>query len=111
MSLKKKEYKVDAHAKKAALFFLACKANLATRLSIPAAMRTKGYLDVKAVDRIFAQQVHYCSPKNKVEITLRAETVAVAAMLALSNMMNAMRSFLAKKRPFWWFLLLPWGGR
>ena len=39
MSSKRKEYKVDARAKKAALFFLACEPNPVTRLSIPAAMR------------------------------------------------------------------------
>jgi hypothetical protein len=50
MSLKWKEYKVDDHAKRAALFFLACKANPATRLSIPTAMRAIGYLDVGAID-------------------------------------------------------------
>ncbi len=48
MSSKRKEYKVDDSAQKAALLFLACKANPDTRLSIPAAMRAKGYLDVEA---------------------------------------------------------------
>jgi hypothetical protein len=37
-------------AEKAARFFIACKANFATKLSIPAAMRAKVYLDVEAVD-------------------------------------------------------------
>ena len=50
MSSKRKEYKVDARAKKAALFFLACDPNPVTRLSIPAAMRAKGYSDSEAVD-------------------------------------------------------------
>jgi hypothetical protein len=50
MSLKRKEYEVNDCARKAALVFLACEANPATRLSIPTAMRAKGYLDVKAVD-------------------------------------------------------------
>jgi hypothetical protein len=50
MSFKRKEYKVNDRAKKAALFFLAYKANLATRFSIFAAMRVKGYLDVKTID-------------------------------------------------------------
>ncbi len=73
-------------AEKAAHFFIACKANFATRLSIPAAMRAKVYSDVEAVDQILAQQVHHKAPKNKVENTPRAETVATAAaMLALSN--------------------------
>jgi hypothetical protein len=51
MSSKRKEYKVDDRAKKAALLFLACEANPDTRLSIPAAMRAKGYLDVQAAGR------------------------------------------------------------
>jgi len=49
MSSKRKEYKVHDRAKKAALFFLACEANPATRLSIPAAVRAKGYSDVDAI--------------------------------------------------------------
>jgi hypothetical protein len=57
MSSKRKEYKVDAHAKKAALFFLACEPNPVTRLSIPAAMRAKGCTDVEAADQILIQQV------------------------------------------------------
>ena len=48
MSSKRKEYKVDARAKKAALFFLACEPNPVTRLTIPAAMRAKGYSDSEA---------------------------------------------------------------
>jgi hypothetical protein len=43
MFSKRREYKVDDHAKKAAIFFQACEANHDTRLSIPAAMRAKGY--------------------------------------------------------------------
>jgi hypothetical protein len=58
MSSKRKEHKVNDRAKKEALFFLVCKANPATRLSIPAAMRAKGYLDVKAADQILAQLMY-----------------------------------------------------
>jgi hypothetical protein len=50
MSPKRKECKVNGRAKKAALFLLGCEKNPATRLSIPAAMRAKGFLDVKAID-------------------------------------------------------------
>jgi hypothetical protein len=57
MSLKRKEYKVDGRAKKAALLFLACEANPDTRLSIPAAMRAKGYSDVEAANRILVKHV------------------------------------------------------
>ncbi len=45
-------------------------------------------LYVDAMDWIVAQQVHHKSQKNKVKNTSRAETVATAAMLALSNMTN-----------------------
>ena len=55
---------MDCCTKKAALFFLACEANPATRLSIPAAMRAKGYLDVEAADRILVQQVRRESQKK-----------------------------------------------
>jgi hypothetical protein len=43
------------------------------------------------MDQIVAQQVRRKSQKNKVENTPCAETVAVAAMLALSNTTNAVR--------------------
>jgi hypothetical protein len=39
----KEEYKVDDHAEKAVRFFVACKANVATRLSIPTTMKVKGF--------------------------------------------------------------------
>jgi len=48
MSSKRKEYKVDARANQATLFFLACDPNPVTRLSIFAAMRAKGYSDAEA---------------------------------------------------------------
>ena len=99
MSSKRKEYKVDDRATKAALFFLACEANPATRLSIPAATRAKGYSDVDAMNRILIQQVRRESPKNKAENSPRPETVAAAAMLALLNKTNAVGSVLARISP------------
>ena len=98
-SSKRKEYKVDDRAKKAALFFLACEANPATRFSIPAAMRARGYSDVDVMNRILIQQVHRESQKNKAGNSPRPETVAAAAMLALSNKTNAMGSVLARISP------------
>jgi hypothetical protein len=86
----KKEGVSTRCAEKAASFFITCEANLATRLSIPAAMRVKVYLDVEAVDRILAKQVRRESQKNKFKNTPCPETVAMAAaMLALSNRTNA----------------------
>ncbi len=78
MSSKRKEYKVDARTKKAALFFLACETNPATRLSIPEAMRAKGYTDDKAADRILVQQVRRESQKNKSNDSNRQEAIAAA---------------------------------
>jgi hypothetical protein len=86
MSSKRKEYKVDARAKKAALFFLACEPNPVTRLSIPAAMRAKGYSDAEAADRILVQQVRRESQKNKTnETPCRPESAAASSLLALAT--------------------------
>ena len=85
MSSKRKEYKVDARAKKAALFFLACEPNPVTRLSIPAAMRAKGYSDSEAADRILVQQVCRESQKNKSNDTSRPESAAASSLLALAT--------------------------
>ena len=85
MSLKRREYHVDCRAKKAALFFLACEANPATRLSIPAAMRAKGYLDVEAMDRILVQQVRRESQKKAPKDPPRPESAAASSLLALAT--------------------------
>ena len=53
------------YLKKAAHFFLAFKANSATRVTIHAAMKAKGYLDVEAANRVLVQQVQYKAPKTK----------------------------------------------
>ncbi len=50
MSSKRREYHVDCCAKKAAIFFLACEPNPATRVKIPDAMRIKGYSPSKAAN-------------------------------------------------------------
>ncbi len=39
MTLKRREYHVDCRVKKAAIFFVACEQNPATRVKIPNAMR------------------------------------------------------------------------
>jgi hypothetical protein len=97
MSSKRREYKVDDRAKKAAVFFLfrACEANPDTRLSIPAAMRAKGYLDVKAADRILVQQVRHESQKKTPKDTPRPKPVAASSLLALSTTANVRRAALA----------------
>jgi hypothetical protein len=82
MSSKRKEYKVTITLRRPHASLLhAIKANAATRLSIPAAMRAKGF---KCQDH----GSNFCPVEN----TSRAETgVAAAAMLALSNMTKAVR--------------------
>jgi hypothetical protein len=50
MSLTRKEHNVDARAKGAASFFVACSVNSAMTVKIPAVMRAKGYSDTKAFD-------------------------------------------------------------
>jgi hypothetical protein len=93
MSSKRKEYKVvDARAKKAALFFLACDPNPVTRLSIPAAMRAKGYSDAEAADQILVQQVRRESPKNISNDTSCPESVAASSLLALATVATAVSS-------------------
>ena len=95
MSSKRKEYKVDARAKKAALFFLACEPIPVMRLSIPAAMRTKGYSDSEAADQILVQQVRRESQKNKSNDTPRPESAAASSLLALATAATAASSRLA----------------
>jgi hypothetical protein len=85
MSSKRREYHVDCRAKKAALFFLACEANPATKLSIPAAMRAKGYSDVEAADRILVQQVCRESQKKAPKDTPCPESAAASSLLALAT--------------------------
>jgi hypothetical protein len=94
MSSKRKEYKVDDRAKKTALLFLACEANPDTRLSIPAAMRAKGYSDVKAVDQILVQQVRRESQKNKPKGTPCPESAAASLLLALATVATTARPAL-----------------
>jgi hypothetical protein len=99
MSLKRREYKVDDRAKKAAIFFQACEANPDTRLLIPAAMRAKGYLDVKATDQILVQQVRRESQKKTPKDTPRPEPVAASSLLALLTTANVGRAALARITP------------
>jgi hypothetical protein len=50
MSSKRKEYKVENHAEKAAHFFVACKENPDTRVKMTEAMRMRGYSNCEAAD-------------------------------------------------------------
>ncbi len=99
MSSKRKEYKVDDRAKKAAVFFQACEARPDTRLSIPAVMRAKGYLDVEAADRILVQQVRRESQKKTPKDTPCPESAAALLLLALSTTANVGRVALLAITP------------
>jgi hypothetical protein len=50
MTSRRREYHVDCCAKKAAIFFMACEPNTATRVEIPNAMRIMGYSQSEAAD-------------------------------------------------------------
>ena len=94
MSSKRKEYHVEGRAKKAALLFLACEPNPDTRLSIPAAMRAKGYSDAESADRILVQQVRRESQKNKPKDTPHLESAAALSLLALATVATTVRPAL-----------------
>ena len=105
--MKRKEYKVGDRVKKAALFFLACEANPATRLSIPAAMRAKGYSDANDMDQILIQQVCHESQNNNL---VRRQWPRLQCWLCLTRQMRwgrCLRGYHQFQRLF----LLPWGGR
>jgi hypothetical protein len=92
MSSKRNEYKVDARTKMTALFFLAYEPNPVMRLSIPEAMRAKGYTNVEAVDQILVQQVRCKSQKNKSNDIPHPESVAALSLLALATVATAASS-------------------
>jgi hypothetical protein len=71
---------------------LACEPNPVTRLSIPAAMRAKGYSDSEAADRILVQQVRRESQKYKSNDTPRPESAAASSILALATVASAASS-------------------
>ncbi len=50
MSLKRKQYKVNGCAEKAARFFVACKPDPATKVKVTEAMRVRGYSDCKSAN-------------------------------------------------------------
>ncbi len=72
---------MDACAKGAASFFVACSSNPERTLKIPAAMRAKRYVDTKAIDQALQMQVSWEVEKlNGASATLSA----AAAMVALT---------------------------
>ncbi len=67
MPSRRREYHVDCRAKKAAIFFVACEPNTATRVKILDAMRIRGYSQSEAVDPALQMQVRCEAEKIKGE--------------------------------------------
>jgi hypothetical protein len=97
MTLKRREYHVDCHAKKAAIFCVACEPNPATRVKIPDAIRIKGYSPSKAANQALQMQVHHKAEKIKGEAGpgSPADKVATASLLlALATVATTARPAL-----------------
>ncbi len=91
-------YHVDCCAKKAAIFFVACEPNTATRVKNPDAMRIRGYSQSEAANQALQIQVHRKAEKIKGEAITgppAPEAAAVSAMLSLSTTANVGRVALA----------------
>ncbi len=102
VTLRRREYHVDCSAKKAAIFFVACEPNTATRVKIPDAMRIRGYSQSKATDRGLQMQVRCEAEKIKGEAIPgppAPEAAAVSALLSLSTTANVGRVALAAITP------------
>jgi hypothetical protein len=102
MTLRRREYHVDCHAKKAAIFFVACEPNTATGVNISNAMRIKGYSQSEAVDRVLQMQVHPKVEKIKGEAIPgppAPEATAVSVLLSISTTANVGRVALAAITP------------
>ncbi len=102
MTSRRREYHVDCCAKKAAIFFVACEPNTATRVKIPNAMRIRGYSQSKAANRGLQMQVRRKAEKIKGEAIPgppAPETAAVSALLSLSTTANVGRVALAAITP------------
>jgi hypothetical protein len=86
MTLERREHHVDCRAKKAAIFFVACEQNPATRVTIPDAMRIKGYSPSEAADRALQMQVHREAEKIKGEAIPGPPAPAAMAASALLSL-------------------------
>jgi hypothetical protein len=95
MTSKRREYHVDCRAKKAAIFFVACEPNPATREKIPDAMRIKGYSPSKASNQALQMQVCCKAEKIKGEAGPGPPApAAVSLVLALASVATAARPAL-----------------
>jgi hypothetical protein len=82
MTSRRREYHVDCPANKAAIFFVACEPNTATRVKIPDAMRIRWYSQNEATDRGLHMQVHCEAEKIKGEAIPSPPTPEAAAVCA-----------------------------
>jgi hypothetical protein len=97
MTLKRREYHVDCRAKKAAIFFVACEQNLATRVKTPNAMRIKGYSPSEAANQALQMQVCREGEKIKGEAIPgppAPAAMAASALLSLASVATAARPAL-----------------
>jgi hypothetical protein len=102
MTSRRREYHVDCRAKKAAIFFVACEPNTATRVKIPDAMRIRGYSQSEAANQALQMQVRCKAAKIKGEAIPgppAPEATAVSALLSLSTTANVGRVALAAMTP------------
>jgi hypothetical protein len=97
MTLKRREYHVDCRAKKAAIFFVACEQNPATRVKIPNAMRIKGHSSSEAANQALQTQVHREAEKIKGDAIPgppAPAAVAASALLSLASVAMTARPAL-----------------
>jgi hypothetical protein len=102
MPSRRREYHVDCRAKKAAIFFVACEPDTATRVKILDSMRIRGYSQSKAANRALQMQVHCEAEKIKGEAIPgppAPEAAAVSALLPLSTTENVGRVAFAAITP------------
>jgi hypothetical protein len=99
MSSKRKEYEVDDHAEKAALFFVACQPDPATKVKVAEVMRVRGYSDCKAANLTLQMQVHCMNQKINGEVSLHPDAAATHSLLTLATAATAARAVLRNIRP------------
>jgi hypothetical protein len=102
MTLKRREYHVDCRAKKAAILFVACEQNPATRVKIPDAIRIKGYSPSKAADQVLQMQVRCKAEKIKGDAIPgppAPAAMAASALLSLASVATTGRPALQTIMP------------
>ncbi len=102
MTSRRREYHVDCRAKKAAIFFVACEQNTATRVKISNAMRIRGYSQSKAANQALQMQVRCEAEKIKGDAIPgppAPEATTVSALLSLLTTANVARVALAAITP------------